>query len=180
MKLLVFDVDYNFNRINDVVIRIFGKDIETEENVTLHILNFEPYIYISNSGLDIFDLQKLVESKCKGYIKRCEIVKKFLPVGYQIEKSNFLKLVLFTPKIVRELRQLLKEQIPEITDASFMEADVQFKNRYMIDYDVDGMSVIEFNEKDKKIENYGLNCSNIYVIDKNEVKVLNENVIIEY
>lgn len=42
------------------------------------------------------------------------------------------------------------------------------------------MKVIEFNEQGKGIDNYGLNCDKLYVCDKKDIRLIDENVIIEY
>ncbi len=180
IKLLVIDCDYTFNRINQPVIRLFGKNVNDGEDVILHVTGFKPYIYLGDCGMDIFELKKIVEEKFRSYIEEVQIVKKFKSIGYQIEKSNFLRLVLYSPKVVRDLRVMLKESIEEITDASFYEADIKFNNRYMIDYGIDGMSVVEFNDNGNELDNYGLNCSKLYIVSKDSVKVLNENIMIEY
>lgn len=183
IKILVLDSDYNFNRLNEPVLRIFGKivggDLEGQ-NVALHILSFEPYIYIDNCGYDIFELQKVIETKFHEYVKRVEIVKKFKPIGYQSEKTNVLRIVLHNPKVVPELRDSMKVFIKELTDSQIYEADIPFKNRCLIDLGIDGMKVIEFNEVGKKIDNYGLNCKHLFVCNKEDVRLVNENVMIEY
>lgn len=181
---MLIDADYIMDRYNNPVIRLYCKGIDDKRNgedVVLHVNGFSPYIYVGDCGLDIFDLQKIVENVGKGYIKRCDIVKKFLPIGYQLEKSNFLKLTLFSPKVVRDLRQILKEKIKEMSDAQFFEADIPFHNRFLVDSGINGMDIIEFNHVGKELKNYGLNCNDLYIIDKSEIRVLKEELVkIEY
>ena len=183
MKFIVLDCDYNFNKLNEPVVRLYGKTLDDTKNedIVLHVLGIEPYIYLGNCGLKIFELQKQIEVVAKGFIKRIEIVQRFLPIGYQIEKSNILRIVLFNPKVVPDLRKLLKEKIPEVSDTYFYEADVPFKNRAMIDMGIDGTDVIYFNEKGKELQNYGVNCNKLFICDKSEIKVLKDEMVkIEY
>jgi len=181
LRILVVDADYNFNKLNEPAIRLYGKivgGVDEGLNIVLHVLGFEPYIIVGDCGLDIFELKKKVEEVARGFVKRVEIIKRFKPIGYQIEKSNMLRLVLFSPKVVQDLRKILKEGIIELTDSQLYEADIVFKNRFLVNHDISGMSVIEFNEVGKKINNYGLNCSNLYVCNKEDIKVLNEEIVI--
>lgn len=180
--MLVVDCDYNFNKLNDPVIRIFGKIVGREdegEDAVLHVLGMEPYFYIDDCNVDIFELKKLIENVLKGYAKRIDIVKRFKPVGYQIEKSNMLKIVLFNPKTTPAVREMLKEKISEVTNSNLYEADIPFRNRYMIDAEINGMDVIEFPEN--KIPNYGINCNRLFICNKDAIKVLKEELVnIEY
>lgn len=181
MKIIVIDGDYTFNRLNQPVVRLFGKNVENNEDIVLHIIGFKPYFYIDNCGLNIFELQKWVEKIAKGYIESCEIIKKFKPVGYQIEKSNMLKLTLFNPKNVPELRTLLKKNISELTDSRIYEADIVFINRFLVDNEINGMDVIQFDEKGKELENYGLQCNRLFICTAKDIHVLrNEIINIEY
>lgn len=180
MKLMVIDVDYNFNKMNEPVIRIYGKIVGTEDenkDVCLHVVGFIPYIYVGDCGLNIFELKKQIEIVAKGYVREVQIVKKFLSIGYQIEKSNFLKLILFSPKIVPELRRILKEGIPEIIDNYLYEADIPFKNRFMIDMNIDGTDVIEFNSVGKELQNYGINCNKLYICKMLDIRVLKDEMV---
>lgn len=184
MKMVVIDSDYNFNRNDEPVIRLFGKIVGGEmegQDAVLHAVGMEPYFFLGNTEINIFELQKMVEIIGKGYVKRCEIVKRYLPLGYQIEKSNMLRIVLFNPKVTPDVRQLLKERIPGITDTQIFEGDILFKYRFMIDYNINGMDIVEFNEN--KIPNYGINISNdnLYICTVTEIKVLkDEKLNIEY
>ncbi len=180
--MMVIDADYNFTRDNSPIIRLYGKEVggvDEGKDIVLHVTGFEPYIILGDCGLDIIELKKTVEVVAKGYVKRVEIIKRFKPVGYQINKSDMLKLVLFSPKVVRELREILKNGIPELADNYLYEADIVFKNRFMINYDINGMDVIEFFGY--SIPNYGMNCSNLWICKKEDIKVLkDELVVIDY
>ena len=176
--MMVIDSDYNFNKMNEPVIRLYGKEVGENDgkDIVLHVTGFEPYIIVDDCGLDIFELKKKVEIVAKGYVKRVEIIKRFKPIGYQIEKSNMLRLVLFSPKVVQDLRKLLKEGIEELTDKNFFEADIVFKNRFLVNMDINGMDVISFIGS--KIPNYGLNCNNLYICRKEDIKVLKDEIVV--
>lgn len=174
MKLLVIDVDYLANRLGEPVIRIYGKKALCSDegiDVILHVKKFEPYFYA-----DIEHYAKdEVEKALKEYIKRVECVFKYKPIGYQKEKSEMLKVVLQNPKSTPECRKILEEM-----DILCMEADILFKNRYLIDTGITGMGVIEFDHIGKELKNYGLNCNELYIIDTKEVKLTNDKINIEY
>lgn len=179
MKLLVVDCDYTYDRNNNPVIRLYGKNIDNDENIVLHVLGFEPYIYISSGEFNIFELEKKVNELLKGYIKRIEVVKRFKPLGYQNEKTNMLKVVLFNPRTVPDVRRIAKEKIPEITDSVIYEADILFRDRYCIDNGINGMSVIWF--EGKNLENYGVGCNILYICELKDVVVMkDEKILIEY
>lgn len=178
-KMIVIDADYNFDRFNNPVIRLYGKEVggeNDEKDTVLHVTGFEPYIIIDDCNMNIFELKKRIEIVAKGYVKRVEIIKRFKPIGYQIEKSNMLQLVLFSPKVVQDLRKILKEGIEELTDSHLYEADIVFKNRFLVNYDINGMDVIEFFGK--RIPNYGMNCSNLWICRKEDIKVLKEEIVV--
>ncbi len=184
MKLMLIDADYKFNRNNEAVIRLYGKIVgggDEGKSVALHVLGMEPYFYCDNSGVNIFELQKTVEKVLKGYVKRVVIVKRFKPIGYQVEKTSMLKITLFNPKTTPECRDMLKNNIPEITSSSLYEADIPYANRFMVDMDINGMDIIEFDEQGKELNNYGLNVQRLYIVDKSEIKILKDELVkIEY
>ncbi len=184
MKLMIFDADYTYNRNSEAVIRLYCKIVggnDEGDNVVLHVLGMEPYFYVDNSGLDIFELQKKAENVLKGYAKKVEIVMKFRPIGYQINKTAMLKITLFNPKTTPEVREMLKNSIPEITNTSLYEADIVYVNRFMVDSDMNGMDIIMFDERGKELKNYGLNAQRLYIVDRSEIKVLKDEIVkIEY
>ena len=184
MKMIVIDADYTYNRNSEAVIRLYGKIVggnNEGKDVVLHVLGMEPYFYCDNAGLDIFQLQKTVEVVLKGYAKRVEIVMRYRPICYQVQKTPMLKITLFNPKTTPEAREMLKRSIPEITSSYLYEADIVYTNRFMIDMNINGMDIIEFNEKGKELQNYGLNCENLFILHRSEIKVIKDEMIkIEY
>lgn len=172
MKVLVFDCDYDYNRKGDPVIRLYGRKLggsKEGDNIILQVLGFEPYFYCE--GISEEDITGVAGE----YIKRVEKVVKYRPIGYQVDKFEMFKVVLYNPRVTPEVRELIEK-----IDGIVYEADILFKNRFMIDSGINGMSVIEFNEIGKELGGYGLNCEELYIIEKEDIRVSNEVVSIEY
>lgn len=183
IEFIFLDADYTYNRMNEPVVRLYGiitseNHEKKDEDIIVHVIGFEPYIYIGDCGLDIFILQKMIENVTKGYLKRIDIVKKFKPIGYQIEKSNMLKLVLYNPKVVPELRELLKDRINEITDSQLYEADIPYATtRFPTDKDINGMDIVQFDERGKELSNYGLGCNNLYICGVDDISAVKSKLV---
>lgn len=175
MKLLLIDADYLSNRVGEPVIRLYGKKVDTHDegkDVILHAKGFEPYFY---ANVD-WSAKEDIENALKTYIKRIELVKRYQPIGYQLKKSEMIKIVLFNPKSTPECRKII-----EAMDIQVMEADVLFKNRFLIDTGISGMSVIEFDQIDKELNHYSnLNCKELYIIDYKGIRMNDVKVNIEY
>ncbi len=182
MKLLVIDADYLMNKLGEPVVRLYGKKVSCSDegsDVILHIKGFEPYFYANCDWSDLEEVKNVV----KEFAKRVETVKKFKPIGYQTERTEMLKIVLYSPKDVKrknpndppKCRDLL-----EAIDIECMEADIQFKNRFLIDTGISGMSVIEFNHIGTELPNYGLNCNELYYIDYKDIRLTDDKINIEY
>ncbi len=173
MKLLIIDADYTMNKLEEPVIRLYGKKVSSGEgsDVILHVKGFEPYFYANCDWSDLEEIKIVV----KEFAKRIETVEKFKSIGYQTKKSEMLKVVLCNPKDTPKCRELL-----ENIDIEVFEADVQFKNRFLIDTGISGMSVIEFNHIGTELPNYGLNCNELYIINYKDVRITNDKVNIEY
>ncbi len=173
MKLLVIDCDGNLiSRKGIPTIRLYCKKVDCSDegkDVILHIRNFEPYCYCE--GLE----QSKIEKIANEYIKNIEIVQRYRPIGYQEHPTEMLKITLFNPKTTPAVRKLV-----ENAGGLAYEADVQFKNRFLIDSGICGMSIIEFNETDKELKNYGLSTDELYIVDKEEIKLTDEIIKFEY
>lgn len=174
MKILIIDIDYLMNKLGEPVIRLYGKKVnclDEGKDVILHIKGFEPYIYLNTE----WSSKSQVESLLQGFIKKIELVKRFKSIGYQTEKSEMIKVILHNPKNIYEIRKIL-----DSTEIIYMEADIPFKNRFLIDTGISGMSVIEFDQIGKELNNYGLNINELYIINLKDIKITNEKVNIEY
>ncbi len=174
MDLLVIDCSYEINKNSEPIIRIFGKKVGTSDegkDIVLHARGFKPYCYANVAWI----AEGEVKTALKGYFETIEKVERYNPIGYQTKKSEMLKIVLFNPKSTPEVRKMLEEM-----DIQVMEADVPFKNRFMLDTGISGMSVIQFDEIDKQINNYGMNVEELYMVDYKEIYVTDKIVNIEY
>lgn len=170
-QILVIDTDYIYNRNKDPIVRIFGKDIQNNSDIILHVKNMIPYLYVK--GLTVEKIKSIPIAS--PLIKSIEKIQKYEPIGYQTEKTDVIKIYLHDPKKTPELRKIL-EQIGGIV----YEADIRFKARFMIDTGIDALSVIEFDEKGKELPNYGNNCRNNYICNIDEIKNINEQMTFEY
>jgi len=177
MRFVLLDADYTYNNLNEPVVRLYGKNIIDSVDLVLHVHGFEPYIYVDNCGYNINELKKVVGDVLKSYVKRIEVMYRFRPIGYQRIKSEMLKVILFNPKTVPEIREILVEQIEGLTPDKIYEADIPFRDRFLIDTGIDGMSVIEFQEKGNEINNYGMGCSNLYTVDISEIRRCGDEIV---
>jgi DNA polymerase I len=185
IKLLIIDADYTYNRQNEPVIRIYGKAVSSDNlpdgnDIVLYVTGFEPYLYLDNCGHDINMLYGMVEKEFKGYIKRIEKVYRFRPIGYQQVKSEMLRIILFNPKVTPDVRLALPEKIAGVTDEFIYEADILFRDRFLVDMGISGMDVIEFAGEILDSSLLRLGCNNVYICDINEIKKTDDIVKMEY
>ena len=89
-----------------------------------------------------------------------------------------LRLVLFNPKTTPDVRAMLPEKIEGVTDDFIYEADILFRDRFLVDMAISGMDVIEFDAS--SLENMGLGRSNIYICNIDNVRKVHDMVKIEY
>jgi len=175
MKLLIIDADYLSNRAGEPVIRLYGKKVDTHDegkDVILHAKGFEPYFYANVE----WSAKEEIEKALGSYVKRIELVKRYKPIGFQSNKSEMIKIVLFNPKSTPECRKIV-----ESMDIQIMEADVLFKNRFLIDTGISGMSVVEFDQIGKELAHYSnLNCHELYIVNYKDIRITNDKVNIEY
>lgn len=180
-KMLLFDADYTYNRQNEPIIRLYGKVVgggDEGNDIVLYIAGFEPYLYLDNCGYQIDELVRIVESVAKGYVKRVEKVYRYRPIGYQPVKSEMLKITLHNPKVTPDVRAMLPEKITGVTDEFIYEADILFRDRFMIDMQISGMDVIEFDGD--LLEGLNLGCSNVYISNVDGIRKVDAVVEIEY
>jgi len=131
MLFQVLDADYIFTD-NKPIVRIFCKT-ETGNSACLFYDKFYPYFYIKLKR-DLDELNQIKE------IKKIEVVKRFVPFGFNENQSDLVKVTVFNPQEVPLIRdKLLKEGIAEET----FESDILFKYRFLIDFGIKGMGWID-------------------------------------
>lgn len=162
MIVQVLDCDYIQN--NKPVIRIFGKT-ENGNPVCLFYEGFFPYFYVSGEEEKIREFLSSYESVIK-----IEKEKKFESIGYHKDPIDVLKVTLSSPSDVSELRELLEKQ-PFVKKV--YEADILFKYRFMVDFEIMGMRWIEVEASSLpttivKVPSFKIISNKIKSIEKDE------------
>jgi len=132
MIFQILDVDYTL--VNEKpILRIFGK-CENGETVCGFYENFEPYFYAQGSNVE-------EHVKNEPNFVRIEKTERFLPLGYQSQKSEVWKIFIRNPAKTPELREKLASKGFRV-----FEADIPFKYRFMSDFGLNGMGWVETEE----------------------------------
>ncbi|MFP4045828.1 MAG: family B DNA polymerase [Candidatus Aenigmatarchaeota archaeon] len=142
MKVQILDADYKI--INSKpVIRIFGKQ-EDGTPVCVFDENYDPYFYaLPEEGKEQEVIDTLTE-EYSGEIKNVEKVEKYLPLTYDPNKKDLLKIETRIPKSVPEVSDFLKNDAPV---KNVYENDILFKYRYLVDKGVGGMYWVDVEGK---------------------------------
>jgi DNA polymerase I len=131
----ILDCDYVMLG-NSPLIRIFGKDKEGK-TVCAFYKDFMPYFYVLPQNKDSWGaIEKFLKEKFKQLLIKTEETEKFIPIGYQKEKTKFMKVTLRDPSQVAMVREELRklEYVKEV-----YEADILFKYRFMVDNNICSM-----------------------------------------
>ncbi|MEM5821141.1 MAG: 3'-5' exonuclease, partial [Candidatus Aenigmatarchaeota archaeon] len=135
MKVSFFLLDVDYDIVDDVpLIRIYGKT-DSNNSITIFVRNFFPYFYVKIKDNSEEKFLDLLEKKYKNLIVKVEKVEKFLPIGYQKEKTKLYKITLKNPSKVPLIREDLHSQ--DFVEKTF-EADILFKYRFMADNNLAG------------------------------------------
>ncbi|HLC59169.1 MAG TPA: DNA-directed DNA polymerase [archaeon] len=134
--LQVLDCDY-INVGGKTVVRIFGKN-ENGESVTVFYDKYKPYFYIQTSDQE--SAVKEIKNNFSSFYENHEMVERFLPIGYNDEKTKLMKIILNDPSKVPDVRDHLK-RFPFVKQ--IFEADILFKYRFMADFGIYGMRWIK-------------------------------------
>ncbi len=142
--IILNDIDY-VTRNEKAVIRLFGKDPDTNENIIAFDTTFKPYLYILPDDLD----ECLIQLREMG-IDDLELEDK-IDIGI---KKEFIKATLKHPQEVPKLRD-------EIRDLSSVkqirEYDIPFYRRYLIDKQIKPTNIIEIKGETIDLENFDEN-----------------------
>jgi len=114
------------------VVRIFGKNM-SGKSYCVFVNNFLPYFYLKTNKIKE-NIDK-INKKFNGDIIDIKKVKKYLPFGYQKEKTEILKIILRNPAKTPEIREQL--------EGDLYEADILFKYRFLIDNNIKAMNWID-------------------------------------
>jgi len=134
LKIQVLDVTYGYDADGLPVITIFGLTGQGEP-VTKYVTGFLPYFYIDSGDIERIDqlLGSIVDSI--GIMIKTEIVDRFGPLGYQSKTRKMIKVTTRNPKDVKILRDFCEENL-----CTTYESDIFFKDRFMVDHGLFGMS----------------------------------------
>jgi DNA polymerase I len=123
-------LDCDYVQLEDKpVVRLFGKTLDGK-TVCVFFEGFKPYFYVLPR-----ERQKAVEFLRKSFpadVEAIEETSRYLPIGFNTQKTQLLKVTLRNPARVPEVR----EAIP---DAQTFEADILFRYRFMADHGLNGM-----------------------------------------
>jgi DNA polymerase I len=122
---------------NSPVVRLFGKTREGK-TVCAFYKNYFPYFYILSKKRS--KAEEFLKKEFNNLVISIEDVKKYLPIGYQKEKTELIKITLKDPSKVPEVRDAIKRE--KIADDMF-EADILFKYRFMSDFGLSGLKWIK-------------------------------------
>ena len=132
MNFQILDADYTYSDKKPVV-RLYGRD-GSGNSVCCMVPDFEPYFYAKAPP----EMAGILQEKFKEHIKKIEPVSRFEPIGYFKNKTPMLKITLFDPKGVPVIRDDVRKMVDEI-----YETDILFRNRYMVDNGLGGMSWVD-------------------------------------
>lgn len=154
MNFQILDADYVIEGTTPVV-RLFGRD-EDGKSVCCYVPGFEPYFYVNASGeLDL--ICKLIKERFD-VVKNVEIVQRFEPVGYQKSKKPMIQVTTYEPRHVPEIRDDIL-QIPGVKEV--YETDILFRNRFLIDRGLHGMSWVSVSPSKEGIPAGKMYCDTV-------------------
>lgn len=151
-SLVVNDIDY-VTENEKPVIRLFGKDPQTDETIMAVDKNFKPYMYILPYDMDecISDLKEME-------LENIEIEEK-IDIGCSVE---FIKLILTHPQDVPKLR----DQIRNLSSVSqIREYDIPFYRRYLIDKQIKPTNIIEVEGREIEVADGEDNLEDVCVFE---------------
>lgn len=171
--IVLNDIDYvTYN--DKPVIRLFGMDSKTCENIIAVDTTFKPYLYILP-----YDMDECINQLKDMDITNVEIESK-IDIGVE---RDFIKAILNHPQEVPKLRDAIR-QLSSVKE--IREYDIPFYRRYLIDKQITPTNIIEI--KGKKLESIVFNNLNtddvlLFKLEEDPVdtkEVLNRNKILSF
>ena len=135
MLFQILDANYTYDAKRNPLVQLFGTTPEGK-SVTCRAAGFRPYFY---AGVD----EKLLESAKSEFLALgldAEVAERFEPIGFQTAPKRMLRITTHDPKEVRVLREKAKEVAGV---KAVYETDILFKNRFLIDTSLGGMSWVD-------------------------------------
>lgn len=133
-KIVLNDIDYiTFN--DKAVIRLFGIDPDSQENIIAYDDSFKPYMYVLSDDYDncISQLKELDLNNCTKESK--------IDIGVERE---FIKIIFDHPQEVPKLRDTIRD-LPSVIQ--IREYDIPFYRRYLIDKQITPSNILELHGK---------------------------------
>ncbi|RAP52246.1 MAG: DNA polymerase [Methanosphaera sp. rholeuAM270] len=130
--IVLNDIDY-VTRNDKAIIRLFGSDPESNENVMAFDDTFVPYMYVL-----AYDLDKCLEQLKEMGLNNLELEDK-IDIGVE---RTFIKVTLNHPQEVPKLRDSIRD-LSEVKE--IREYDIPFYRRYLIDKQITPRNIIKLN-----------------------------------
>jgi DNA polymerase I len=170
MKFQILDADYTYDDLGSPVIRLYGKD-EAGQSICCFVPGFKPYFFLKpdNPG-KAGELAENIKAKFTEHITDVQVTERFEPVGYFEKPTTMLKLILKDPKGVPAIRDdvLQMNGVSEI-----YETDILFRNRFMVDFGIGGMSWVETDSKPLQEDKF--NCISLFGVES-QVRIVADTV----
>ncbi|MDM7933800.1 MAG: 3'-5' exonuclease, partial [Methanothrix sp.] len=135
MIFQILDANYTYDSSREPLVQLFGSTPEGG-SVVCRVAGFRPYFYAGLRESAVKDASERIREMGLDV----EVVERFEPIGFQESRKRMLKITTRDPKEVRTLRERIKE-IPGVL--AVYETDILFKNRFLIDTGLGGMSWVD-------------------------------------
>lgn len=166
----IINIDYQVVDFRNPIIRVYGR-ADDGKSVCCLITDFEPYFYVEleNKNNDI-DIECLKNNLYRQYIqiKKIEKLYKYKPIGFQKNKILMLKIIVYLPKNVQEIRDEISK---DKNIKNIYESDILFRNRFMVDNDINGFQWVYVKKQDiitnnNLINKIIYNCDILFISNK--------------
>lgn len=131
-NIVLNDIDY-VTRDDKPIIRLFGRILDTDENIIAIDNTFKPYLYVLPENLD-----KCLEELREMELNDLEIENK-IDIGIE---RDFIKVTLTHPQEVPKLRDSIRD-LPSVKQ--MREYDIPFYRRYLIDKQITPTNIIKLH-----------------------------------